>query len=46
MFLTDENSIREVLLFPATKPLPNAAAGTANELAEPEKTTTIGDVKA
>lgn len=47
MFLTDQNSIREVLLFPATKPLPGAdAAGTANELAEPEKTSAVGDVKA
>ncbi|KAJ8293247.1 Lysine--tRNA ligase, cytoplasmic [Rhodotorula toruloides] len=44
MFLADENSIREVLLFPATKPLPNAA--TAEGVAAPEATTTVGDVKA
>ncbi|BGP09075.1 lysyl-tRNA synthetase [Rhodotorula toruloides] len=44
MFLADENSIREVLLFPATKPLPNAA--TAEGIAAPEATTTVGDVKA
>jgi lysyl-tRNA synthetase class 2 len=44
MFLADENSIREVLLFPATKPLPSAPI--AGDLLEPKATSTVGDVKA
>lgn len=44
MFLADENSIREVLLFPATKPLPSAP--TAGDLADPASSSTVGDVKA
>jgi hypothetical protein len=44
MFLTDQTNIKEVLLFPANKPLPNQAAPA--EAAGAEKTTTVGDVKA
>ncbi|GAA5963140.1 hypothetical protein JCM21900_000224 [Sporobolomyces salmonicolor] len=45
MFLTDQTNIKEVLLFPANKPLPNAGAtpATATGL---ENSTTVGDVKA
>ncbi|GAA5885805.1 hypothetical protein JCM5296_000148 [Sporobolomyces johnsonii] len=45
MFLTDQTNIKEVLLFPANKPLPNQGAtpATATGL---EETTTVGDVKA
>jgi hypothetical protein len=44
MFLTDQTNIKEVLLFPANKPLPNQAAPA--EAVGAEKTTTVGDVKA
>ncbi|KPV71736.1 uncharacterized protein RHOBADRAFT_40054 [Rhodotorula graminis WP1] len=40
MFLCDQNSIKEVLLFPATKPLPTDGVKEAVE-----GTTTVGDVK-
>jgi len=40
MFLCDQNSIKEVLLFPATKPLPSDGVKDAVE-----GTTTVGDVK-
>ncbi|GAA6005984.1 hypothetical protein JCM10207_007297 [Rhodosporidiobolus poonsookiae] len=41
MFLTDQTNIKEVLLFPANKPLPNQAEAKVEENA-----TSIGDVKA
>ncbi|GAA6060738.1 hypothetical protein JCM10212_003782 [Sporobolomyces blumeae] len=45
MFLTDATNIKEVLLFPANKPLPNASAAPSNQPGA-ESTTTTGDVKA
>ncbi|GAA6044416.1 hypothetical protein JCM8097_007453 [Rhodosporidiobolus ruineniae] len=45
MFLTDMTNIKEVLLFPANKPLPNQGATPATA-AGLEDTTTTGDVKA
>lgn len=45
MFLTDSTNIKEVLLFPANKPLPNANAAPSNQPGA-ENTTTTGDVKA
>ncbi|GAA5958067.1 hypothetical protein JCM10213_005468 [Rhodosporidiobolus nylandii] len=45
MFLTNQTNIKEVLLFPANKPLPTQSAtpATATGL---EETTSVGDVKA
>lgn len=45
MFLTDCTNIKEVLLFPANKPLPNSGAAAANQPGA-EESTTVGDVKA
>ncbi|GAA5960187.1 hypothetical protein JCM3765_002501 [Sporobolomyces pararoseus] len=45
MFLTDCTNIKEVLLFPANKPLPNTGAAAAGQPGA-EESTTVGDVKA
>lgn len=44
-FGAKQTNIKEVLLFPANKPLPNAAAAPSNQPGA-EETSTVGDVKA